>query len=148
MISYTYMVVVNEIERSVFASLKSLRDLLASFDIIMATTSVCGLLSSWCPEYKTASPVACVVLSVEIHRVSLNPSISILYIFILLAMIAALPLWYMVFTYQVPSMDVDLGVRRLFGFAALLPLSLQCVISFVVEETLSAESLNVVLVFL
>ena len=105
-----------------------------------ATPSVCGLSSSWCPEYNTTSPVASIVFPVEIHLVSLNPITSILYLCISFAIWAALPLWYMVVTFQVSSMDADLVFRRLIGIVASWLLSLQCVSRLVVEETLSTES--------
>jgi hypothetical protein len=46
------------------------------------------------------------------------PITSILYLCISFAILAALPLWYMVLTLQVPSMDADLVFRRFVGIVA------------------------------
>ena len=51
-----------------------------------------------------------------------------------------MPLWYMVLTFQIPSMDADLVFRRFVGIVASRLLSLQCVIHLVVEETIFTES--------
>ena len=113
----------------------------ASLDSMKPTPSVCGALSSSCPEYSISSPVASLLWPACVHLVSLSPNMESLKFFISLATWAVFPVSNIVLMFQLPILIVFLVVKRDVGAAASLRLSLQNVINPSSKRSLSTPRL-------